>query len=117
MSEFIKWVSDQPCHRVINHDSWHSCALGDYARSIAVNINEFSGLPEDWANTFGVLPRQANHLNVCIDTTKNLILPETTQIYKTLYDVLGDGKYNISDKYDISTYGGLLELINNCTLK
>lgn len=27
---FIKWVSGQPRDRVINHLSWHLCAVGDY---------------------------------------------------------------------------------------
>lgn len=40
--EFVAFCEKQPEDKVINHRTWASCAVGDYARSLGADVPTYS---------------------------------------------------------------------------
>ena len=113
MQDFIQFVASQPSDKKVNHDSWHSCAVGEYAKALDLTCEGYN--PRNWIQEERYTnPEGCESMILCINATCNLLLPRTTSYLNTLYDVLRAGHY-LNSSYDIHTYGGLLTLINDCT--
>ena len=114
MKSFIEFVASQPRDKKINHHSWHSCAIGDFADSMdqlptrgcysftnhMVHVNPGSWSPQ---------------MEICVDSLREMYIPNTDGDL-TIYDVLGEG-YIDPDEYnghEVETYGGLMKLIQWC---
>lgn len=103
--DFVNFVTNQPKDKEIDHSTgWHSCAIGEFATSRGVSVAD-DILPPSWGK---------GQLRFCIDKLNEIRIPcEDYQIGGgTLYDTLGNGTYP-NDDYDISTYGGLSELLDD----
>ena len=115
MQDFIQFVASQPRDKIIDHTSWHSCAIGDYADSIdqlpprADGTYAYSNVnPDSWSP----------QMNVCIDSLQDLSVPNTDGEMSIL-SVLCAGEIN-SDapkRYEVETYGGLHDFIKWCIKK
>ena len=108
MQEFIDFVASQPSDKIIDHTSWYSCAIGDYADNIdqlPPSDTQLAFMPIGWGS----------HVKICIDNLKVLYVPNTGEMV-TMYDVLEDGEItsNAIKDYEVNTYGGLHKLINYC---
>jgi len=83
---FVKFVNNQPADQTINHDSWESCAIGDYLHSI--------GRKRENAELFSTIDKF------------NFSMPDNTQVQ--LCDRLNLGRSYIS----MSNYGKLSVVLN-----
>ena len=110
MQDFIQFVTSQPQDKKIIHVNWHSCAIGDYARSI-------SQAPTDELDHIErLIPRcWGEQMKICIDSLKELYIPNTYEEL-TMYDVLGEGYIDPNEHsgHTVETYGGLQNLITWC---
>ena len=111
MQDFIEFVASQNPEQRINHQSWHSCAIGDYARSISqspiiepIDIEKVN-MPRDWGP----------QVEICIDSLQEMYIPKTDKEL-TMYDVLGDCEISSDthNGHEVDTYGGLHKLIQWC---
>ena len=118
MQDFIQFVASQNPQQWINHKSWHSCAIGDFANSIGqlppreeYSTFQRSSHPEVNVNPSSWSPQ----MNICIDTLHHMYIPDTGKML-SMYDVLSDGEINSEEHedHDINTYGGLHDLIEWC---
>lgn len=40
LAGLIEFINSQPANRPVNHDSWATCAVGDYARAIGEQVTD-----------------------------------------------------------------------------
>lgn len=107
MIPFAEFVASQRADRELNHEDWHSCAVGDW---VATNQVHFDSYYE--ART------------TCLDETKLYELPHAAMLTlenegemgETLHDYLDTANRIGSDEaYPVGTYGELHKLIQDCT--
>ena len=116
MQDFIQFVASQPQDKKINHYSWHSCAIGEFAKSmeqlppreVYSDESEVNCNPSSWSP----------QMDICIDSLQEIYIPNTNNDL-TLYDVLGAGEITpeatyAHESYEVDTYGGLHDLVKWC---
>ena len=114
MQDFIQFVASQPPEQRINHTSWHSCALGDFAKSI--DQLPTRGCYSFTNHTVHANPRSwSPQMEICVDNLRDLCIPNTNGEV-TMYDALDDGDIDPAEYngHEVETYGGLMKLIQWC---
>ena len=93
---FYEYVRAQDPERTINHNTWHSCAVGDWVR-------ESKDMPN-----IAWFDEGLNEYAGCIDSLQDVQISED----ENLYDVLNEASSTAS-QYELNTYGQMQEFLGD----
>lgn len=105
LAGLIEFINAQPADRPANHETWATCAVGDYARSIGEAVVDSNQHGFRALKKCPVLKKLWSEAGSSNEDVVNDYRTVRETVDPTIMDVLNEAEYNVE------TYGKLREAI------